>query len=76
MTVLLTNLGGVVGRAKDQFGSTIVAGTDVRDIWLVFNQDFGAAEVAQLQDSSVRIKQKVLRLDIAVADTLRMDVCK
>lgn len=48
MTVRLTNLGGVVGRAEDQLGSTIVAGTDVRDIRLVLNQYLGAAEVAQL----------------------------
>lgn len=71
-----TNLGGIVGSTKDELGGTVVSGADIRDVRLVLDKDLGTAEVAQLQDAAVGIKQKVLGLDVSVADALGMDVCQ
>ena len=72
----LTNLGGIIRRAEDQLRRTIVPRANIRDIRLILNEDFGTPEIAKLEDTSVRIEQEILRLDIAMADTLRVDVCK
>lgn len=69
-----TNLGCVVGGAKDELGGSVVAGADVGDVGLVLHQDLGAAKVAKLEDTGVGIEKQVLRLDVAVADALRVDV--
>lgn len=66
----LTNLGRVVGRAKDQLGGAVVARADVRDVGLVLDEDLGAAEIAELQDAGTRVQQQILGLDVAVADAL------
>jgi len=71
---LLTNLGGVVGGTKDELRSAIVAGADIRDIGLVCDQDFGATKVTELKNTCVWVKQKVLRLDITMTDSLGVDV--
>ena len=52
----LTNLRGVIRCAKDQLRSTIVSRTDIRYVGLVFDQDFGATEVTELQHSRVRVQ--------------------
>ena len=70
----LTDLGGVVRGAKDQLRGAIVARADVRHVGLVRDQDLGASKVAQLQDARGRIQEQVLRLDVAMADALRVDV--
>jgi len=70
----LTNLGRVVGGAKDEFRGTVVPGTDVRDVRLVLHEDLGAAEITELQDTGGRVKEQVLRLDVPVANALGVDV--
>ena len=69
-----TNLGSVVGRSKDQFRSTIVTRTNVRHVRLVLDQDLCASKVTKLQDPRVRIKQEILRLDVTMANSLRVNV--
>lgn len=69
-----TDLGCVVSGAKNQLRCPVVSRANVRDVGLVFHEDFGAAEIAKLQNSTVRVKEKVLWLDVAVANALRMDV--
>jgi len=71
---VLTYLGCVVGRAKDQLWRSIVSRTDVGYVRLVFNQDLGTSEVAKLEYPCIWVKQEVLWLDITVADALRMNV--
>ena len=66
----LTNLGGVVRRTKDQLWRTIVPRANIRHVRLILNQDFGTPKITELENTSAWIEQEILRLDIAVADTL------
>lgn len=70
----LTDLGRVVGGAKDQFRRSVVPRANVRHIRLVLDENLCAAKVAQLQDARAGVEEEVLRLDVAVADALRVDV--
>jgi hypothetical protein len=72
----LTYLRSVIRCSKDQFWSSIVTRADVGHVWLIFNQDFGASKVAKLQNPSARVEKEVLRFDIAMAYSLRMNVCE
>lgn len=72
----LTNLGGVIGCTKDELRGAIVARADVRHIGLVRDQDFGTPEITKLKNPSIWIEQEILRLDIAMADSLGVDVRK
>jgi len=72
--IRLTNLGRVVGGAKDQLGRSVVPRTNVRHVWLVLDEDLCASKVAQLQDARVGVEEEVLGLDITMADALRVDV--
>lgn len=72
--IIDTNLRCVVGCAEDQLGRTVVAGTDVRDVGLVLNEDLGRPEVAEFQNAGVLVKEEVLRLDVSVTDALRVNV--
>ena len=71
---LLTNLSCVVCRAENQLRSAVVSGADIRHVRLVFDQDLGATKVAELEDSGGGVQEEVLRLDVAMADALRVDV--
>lgn len=71
-----TNLGCIVSGAENQLGGSIVTGADIRDVWLILYQDFCATKVTELQDSSARVQQKVLWLNVTMADTLRVNVCE
>lgn len=64
-----TDLGRVIGRAKDQFRRSVVPGADVRNVRFVLDQDLGAAKIAEFEHSSGRIEQEILGLDIPVADS-------
>lgn len=70
----LTNVGGVVRRAKDQFGRPVVARTDIADVRLAGDQNLCRSEVTKLEHSSCRVEKQVLRLDIPVANADRMNV--
>lgn len=72
--LLLTDFGCVVGGTEYQFWSTIVARTDVRHIRLIFNQNLSAAKVTQLQYPCVWVQQEILRFNISMANSLRVDV--
>jgi hypothetical protein len=74
MWVLLTNLGRVIRRSKDQFRRPVVPRADVRDVWLVLNQYLGATEIAELQHAGAGVQQQILWLDVAVTDSLGVDV--
>ena len=72
--IQLTDFGGVIGSAKNQLGSTIVAGADVRNIRLILHQNLCAAKVTKLEDPCRGIQQEILRFNIPVTDPHRMDV--
>lgn len=76
LTSPLTNLGCIVGSTKDQFRCAVVSGANVRHVWFVFHQNLGTAEITELQDAGARVEEKVLGLDVAMADALRVNVCK
>ncbi len=69
-----TNLSCIVGSAKNELGSSIVARADIRDVRLVGNQDLSTTKITQLQNTSIWVKQEVLRLYISMADSLRVNV--
>lgn len=71
-----TDLRGVVRSTEDQLRSAIIPRANVRNVRLVLHQNLCAPEIAQFQHSGLRIQEEILRLDVAVADALRMDVCK
>lgn len=66
----------VVGSAKYEFRRTVVSRADVRNIRLVLYQNLGATEIAKLEDAAGGVEEEVLRLDISVADALRVYVCE
>lgn len=68
------NVGGVVGSSKDELRCSVVSGTDVADIRFTSNQDLGRSKVAELENSSCRVEEKVLWFDITMADSDRVDV--
>ena len=70
----LTDLGGIVSSTEDEFWRTVVSRADVGDVWLILHQNLCRAKVTQLQNTGVRVQKQVLRLDISVTDTLRVDV--
>jgi len=72
----LTNLGGVVGGTKNEFWCAVVSGTNVGHVRLILDQDFGTAEITKLQNTRAGIKKEILRLDVAMAYALRVNVCQ
>lgn len=42
----------------------------------MFNENLGAAKVAEFQDARAGVEEQVLGLDVAMADTLRVNVCE
>ena len=70
MQLELTNLGGVIRRAKDELGRTIVARADIRNIGLIGNEDLGASKITELQHTGIRVEQQILRFDVTMADSL------
>lgn len=71
---ILTNLGCVVGCAKNQFWRAVVSGANIRDIGLVLDEDLGTAKIAQFKNPTVGVEQEVLGLNVTVANALRVDV--
>ena len=69
-----TNIRGVVGGSEYEFGCSIITRTDVRDIRLSLDQVLGATKIAELQDARFGVKKQILRLNVSVTDTQRMDV--
>ncbi|KAI3487957.1 hypothetical protein L1887_48040 [Cichorium endivia] len=68
------DVGGVIGGAKDELGSSVVPGADVADVGLAGDEDLGGAKVAELEDAGRGVEQQVLRLDVAVADADGVDL--
>lgn len=62
------DVGRVVGRTKNELGSAVVAGADVRDIGLARDQDLGGPKVAELEDACSRVEEQVLGLDVPMTD--------
>ncbi len=73
-TFSLTNLGGVVGGAKDELRGAVVSGANIRDVGLILDEDLGAAKIAELEDTAGRVEKEVLGLNVTMANALRMDV--
>lgn len=71
---LLTNLGGVICGSKNELRGAVVPGADVGDVGLVFDQNLGAAKIAQLEHTGRGVQEEVLGLDVPVADALRVDI--
>ena len=74
MKCRLTNLGGVVCSAENQLGGSVVSRAYVRHVGFIFDQNLSTAKIAELQNTSAWIQQQVLRLDITMANSLRMDI--
>src|SRR5213076_806939 len=70
----LTYLRRVVGGTEYEFGCSIVSGADVGYVGLILNQNLCASEVAELENARVGVEEKVLRLNVTMADSLRMDI--
>jgi len=70
----LTDFGCVVGRTENEFGRPVIPGADIGHIRLVLYQNLCASEIAQLQHTTAGVEEEVLRLDVAMADALRVDV--
>jgi hypothetical protein len=69
-----TDVGRIVGCAKDKLGRSVVAGADVGDVGLVRHEDLGATEIAKLEDARVGVEEEILGFDVAVADAEGVDV--
>ena len=52
----------------------VISGADVRDVGLAPDQMLSGAEVAQLQNSRLGVKQKVLGLDVSVTNALKRNI--
>lgn len=70
----LTNLGSVVGCAKNQFRCSVITRADIRHVGLVLDENLGATEVAQFENAGAGVEQKVLGLNVTVANALRVDI--
>lgn len=68
------DLGGIICCTKNQLGGTVVSRADVRHIGLVLDQYLCTTEITELEDATVRVEEEVLRLDVSVANALRVDV--
>lgn len=75
-SLVRTDIGGVVGRAKDQLGRPVVSRADIADVGLASDENLGRTKVAQLQNARGRVEEQVLGLDVTVTDTYRVDVGK
>jgi len=64
----------VVGGSKDQLRCSIVPGAYVRNIRLSLHQTFCRPKVAEFERMSTAIDQLVLRLDVTVANSHRVNV--
>ena len=74
MRAIRTDVGRVVGCAKDELGRAVVAGANVADVGLASNKDLGRTKVAELEDASRGVQKEILGLDVAVADADGVDV--
>lgn len=72
----LTYFSSVVCSTENKFRGAIVTRADVRHVRFVRNQDLRAAEITELENSAVGVQEKVLRLDVTMADALGVDVRK
>lgn len=68
--------GRVVGGPEDELRCAVVPTADVGHIGLALDQEFGTAEVTELEDVRLGVEQQVLRLDVTVADAEAVDVCQ
>ena len=68
------DVGAIVGISEDELRGAVVARADVGNVWLALDQLLCAAKVAQFEDVGASVDEDVLRLDISVADSLRVDV--
>ena len=72
----LTKIRGKIVSSEYKFRSTIKTRQNVGNIGFSRNKDLGRSKVTKLEDSSSRIKKKVLRFDIAMADSDRVNICQ
>jgi hypothetical protein len=71
-----TDVGSVVRRTEDQFRSTVVTRADVADIRFACDQDLCRAEVTELENARSRVQEEILRLNVSMTDSNRVDVGK
>lgn len=65
-----TNLRCVVGGTEDQLWCPVIARTDVGDVGLILDENFGGSEIAELQNTGIGIQEQILGFDVAMADAL------
>lgn len=71
---MLTDRDRVHRTSKDKLRRTVVSRANVGNVGFVRNQNLGGAEITKLEDTRARVQQKVLRLDVAMANTEGVDV--
>lgn len=74
MMILLTDVGGIVRRSKDQLGGAVVPRANVADVRLLGDKDLGRTKVTKLEDTSSRVEEQILWFDVTVADADGVDI--
>lgn len=70
----LTNAGRIIRCAKNEFRSTIVPRADVANVGLAGHEDLCTTEIAKFEDTSLRVQEKILRFNVAVANADRVNI--
>lgn len=64
----------VVLATEDQLWSSVISRADVRNVWFSLDKFLGRPEISKFQNMSCWVNKQILRLDISVANTQRMDI--
>ena len=70
----VTNKSGIISCAKDKFRSTVISRANIADIWFPLYENLCATKVAQLENPSGWIQKEILRFDISMTYSHRMNV--
>jgi hypothetical protein len=70
----LTNAGRIIRCAKNEFRSTIVPRADVANIGFASHEDLCTTEIAKFENTSLRVQEKILGLNVAVTNADRMNI--
>lgn len=74
MPIVLTDVGGVVRRAKDELWGSVISRANIADVRLARHQNLCRSEITEFQNACSWIEKEILWLDVSVAYADRMDV--
>jgi len=69
-----TNKGGIVCCTKNKFGGPVISGTNITDVWFPLDKNLCAPEITQLENSTSRVQQEVLRFNIPMTYSHWMNI--